>query len=151
MISRADVVEAQAAWGAGIVHIGSADSWALARTRAKEFIEAQYLLDGTLLFCPTKAAQQQFRPNLESALSYFVGRNDQYAEDGGFALEPWTKVRFENAGIVELADSAVAMGNYFFTNTGGQDTKVEYTFVYVRNGDGQVRIQTHHSALPYPG
>ena len=151
MISRADVVEAQAAWGAGIVHIGSADSWALARTRAKEFIEAQYLLDGTLLFCPTKAAQQQFRPNLESALSYFVGRNDQYAEDGGFALEPWTKVRFENAGIVELADSAVAMGNYFFTNTDGQDTKVEYTFVYVRNGNGQVRIQTHHSALPYPG
>ena len=151
MISQADVIEAQTAWGAGIVHIGNADSWESARARAREFIEAQYVLDGTLLFCPTKAAHQQFRPNLDSALSYFVGRNEDYAEDGGFALEPWTKVRFENAGIVELADSAIAMGNYFFTNTEGQDTKVEYTFVYVRNGDGQVRVQTHHSALPYPG
>jgi len=151
MITRTDVEAAQAAWGTGIVHIGSADEWDIACERAEAFIRTHYVLDGSLLFCPTKAAHQQFRPNLKSARSYFVGRDESYPEDGGFALEPWTHVRFENTGIVELGETAIAMGNYFFTNTRGEDTKVEYTFAYVRDASGSVKIQTHHSALPYSG
>merc|ERR1719460_3108679 len=64
------------------------------------------------------------------AMSYFVG-NDAvdagYEEDGGFAING-------------------AMGNYYFTcATTGSKTKVEYTFGYKKNFDGQVRIFVPHS------
>ena len=41
------------------------------------------------------------------------------------------------------------MGNYFFTGPDGSDTKVEYTFGYVRGDDGKLKINLHHSSLPY--
>jgi hypothetical protein len=149
MMTRDEILSIQSTWGQGIVHIGAAPSWEVARERAQAMIEALYVLDGSLLFAPTRASLKQFRPDLEGALSYFVGRNENYPEDAGFALEPWTSVRFENAGMVLKKDLSIAMGNYFFTNQDGAETKVEYTFGYIRSADGALRIQAHHSALPY--
>jgi len=149
MIQKEEVLAMQSTWGQGIVHIGAAPYWEDSRDRAKTMIEALYVMDGSLLFAPTKASEKQFRPDLEGALSYFVGRNENYPEDGGFALEPWTAVRFENTGMVLREDIAMAMGNYFFTNQDGVDTKVEFTFGYIRSADGTLKIQAHHSALPY--
>merc|ERR1711874_847148 len=62
-----------------------------------------------------------------AALSYFVGANTDYPEDKGFALKPWTGVRFENNGVLLEGTTALAQGNYFFTDTDGKETKVEYT------------------------
>ena len=59
------------------------------------------------------------------------------------------KSSFENAGIVLSADTALAMGNYFFTDTNGDETKVEYTFGYVKDKDGNLRINVHHSSVPF--
>ena len=70
-------------------------------------------------------------------------------EDNGFALAPYTKVRWENEGIITDDDSAIAMGNYFFTKTDGSEVKVEYTFGYVRDEEGNVKINLHHSSLPF--
>ena len=53
------------------------------------------------------------------------------SEDGGFAIQPWTKVRFENTGFILEESRAIAMGNYFFTTTDGIEVKVEYTFGYI--------------------
>ena len=69
----------------------------------------------------------------------------------GFALEPWTSVRFENTGIrFTSPDHALAMGNYFFGKADGTEVKVEFTFAYVKAADG-IRISLHHSALPFSG
>jgi hypothetical protein len=149
MITENEIKTAQATWGAGIVTIGQGESWEMSRDRASEFIQKMYVMDGSLLFFPTKTCQIQSRPNLEGALSYFVGRNANYSEDNGFALQPWTAVRFDNAGFVLRDNIALAMGNYYFTDTSGDETKVEYTFAYVRNAEGGLSIQAHHSALPY--
>jgi len=43
----------------------------------------------------------------------------------------------------------MAMGNYFFTKNDGSVTKVEYTFGYVRDNNGKLRINLHHSSLPF--
>ena len=117
-------------------------------TAASAFIQKMYMLDGSLLFFPTKADEIQSRPDLESALSYFVGRNEKFPEDKGFALQPWTAVRFENAGIVNRDDISLAIGNYFFTDTERSWNKVEFTFAYVKDGDN-LKIQAHHSAIPF--
>ena len=150
MLSIQSIQAAQASWGAGVVAIGAHSDWAEARAAAEFFLQEHYsFVDGHLLFCPTKAAVSQFRSTLKEALSYFVGRDAEHPEDAGFALEPWAAVRFENAGVVFKGDVALAMGNYFFARADGSELKVEYSFVYVSDDAGQVKIQLHHSALVY--
>jgi len=151
VITEEKVAQAQKVWGEGIVAIGKAF------TDKNDYIKvAENHLDvlynfqaGNVLFKPTKAADVQFRNDRESALSYFVGGNDKFPEDHGFAIHPWINVRFENAGTSIHGDYAVAMGNYFFTQTDGTETKVEYTFGYNITEDGSLKISLHHSSLPF--
>ncbi len=150
MITAQDIEEAQASWGSAVVAVGEAPSQDQAHARAVQLVNKHYLFeDDTLLFCPTKASEQQFRKSLEEAVSYFVGHG--LTEDSGFALEPWSSVRFDNAGIVCRGEVGIAMGNYFFSRADGSELKAEYSFVYVRDSAGQIKIQLHHSALPYQG
>ena len=71
-----------------------------------------------------------------------------YLNVAGFAINPWTKVRFENSNFILDENRAIAMGNYFFTDTSGEETKVEYTFGY-KLIDGNLKIDLHHSSFPY--
>ena len=100
-----------------------------------------------MLFKPTLASVDQFRGTKKEALSYFIGQD--LKEDNGFALAPYTKVTWENEGIITDGDSAQAMGNYYFTKTNGDIVKVEYSFGYVKDEDGNLKINLHHSSLPY--
>ena len=150
-ITKEEVEQAQAIWGQGVVDIGQVfQDGGDYTARAKAHVDALYAYEiGDVVFKPTLAAAAQFRNDDEGALSYFVGGNQSYAEDHGFAIKPWTKVRFENCGIILLNDVALAMGNYFFTDLSGAETKVEYSFGYVRGPSGELRINLHHSSLPY--
>merc|ERR1719231_710137 len=109
-----------------------------------------------VMFKPTKAADYQFRPTGEEAMSYFVGGSvveGGYQEDAGFAInggKGWKDVVFTNHNIELIGPAAVAMGSYVFTcATTGDQAKVEYTFGYKRNEDGKPRIFLHHSSVPY--
>lgn len=152
-ITKQEVEAAQASWGAGIIKIGKA------HTEGGDYVAAAqehlntlygYHL-GDVVFKPTLAAEAQFRNDVEGALSYFVGGNAKYAEDGGFAIKGWTAVRFENCGILCQENTAQAMGNYFFTAPDGSITKVEYSFGYIKDAKGDLIINLHHSSLPYAG
>jgi hypothetical protein len=151
IITKEEIDQAQKVWGDGIVAIGKAyqeggDYKALATKHVKDLYA--YSHDHhQVLFKPTKAKHQQFRLTEPEAISYFV--TGVVPEDKGFALQPWSKVRFENAGEIFHEDSAVAMGNYFFTDANtGKEVKVEYTFEYIKI-DGQLLIEVHYSGLPY--
>ena len=151
-ITEAEVQAAQQAWGEGIVAIGKTfTDEGDYRARAQEHIAMHYAYgdDQTILFKPTLAAQDQFRETDTEALSYFVGTEG--TEDGGFAIAPYTAVRWENNGTVisDSGDMAVAMGNYYFTGSDGNETKVEYSFAYERGDDGELDIVLHHSSMPY--
>ena len=152
-ITKAEVENIQKVWGDGIVRIGQAfTEKANYEQVAIEHINQLYAYEqGPVLFKPTKAAKEQFRPDFAQALSYFVATNKACAEDGGFAIQPWTKVRFENHDILLFDANAIAMGNYYFTDLDGQETKVEYTFGYIKDSENQLRICVHHSAIPYQG
>ncbi len=150
-ITTDEIAQAQQIWGEGIVVIGKAfsDKGDFVQA-AEQHIDTLYnFKEGDVLFKPTKAADVQFRLDREGALSYFVGGNDSYKEDHGFAITPWTNVRFENVGTSIHGDYAVAMGNYYFTQVDGTEVKVEYTFGYIKGADGKLRINLHHSSLPY--
>lgn len=149
-ITEAEVILAQKAWGDAIVAIGKAytdgkDYKAIARN----VVDTMYAYDeGKVLFKPTKAAHKQFRLTEDDAVSYFV--TGSQGEDHGFALQPWSKVRFENSGIIIDEDSATAMGQYYFTDVKtGKEINVEYTFGYIKDENGKLLVNVHHSSMPY--
>lgn len=149
-IVEREVMEAQKIWGEAIVAIGEAyvkkkDYKAL----AEKVVDTLYGYDeGVVLFTPTRASEKQFRLRKEEAVSYFV--TGIVPEDRGFAIQPWRQVRFENAGIIIDGDSAIAMGNYYFTDANTEkEAKVEFTFGYFKDENGKLRINVHHSSFPY--
>lgn len=151
-ITAEEVAAAQKAWGEGIVAIGKTftdegDFKAAADEHIKKFYA--YGPDATVLFKPTLTSDDQFRETFDEAMSYFIGTEG--TEDKGFAIKPWTAVRWENNGTIVDSDSAMAMGNYYFTDTDGNDTKVEYSFGYVRDENGDLKINLHHSSVPFGG
>ena len=150
MVSLEDVERAQKEWGDGIVAISQAhrnggDCIGIATNHINTLYAYQI---GPVMFKPTLAAIDQFRPTFESALSYFVASNNACPEDEGFAIKGWTNVRFENHKVTTVGDGAFAMGNYFFTDPEGFEVKVEYTFGYIEDEDSNLRIRLHHSSMP---
>merc|ERR550537_1964380 len=157
-ISKQEVEDAQASWAGAIariskVYLDGGDYVGAAGEAAGEL----YGYGKTnVLFKPTKAADVPFRPEAADAMSYFVGHDavtDGIPEDGGFAInggKGWANVRFDNHMIDVSGNTAIAMGNYYFTcATTGDIAKVEYTFGYKKCLDGKVRIFLHHSSVPY--
>ena len=119
-VTEGEILKAQEDWAAAIVAIGAAYAGGKDyRSVAEQTVDALYgYAEGPVLFKPTKASEKQFRLTREEAVSYFV--TGAVPEDHGFAIQPWSAVRFENAGFVIDGGSAIAMGNYYFTdaNTG---------------------------------
>ena len=151
MITKEQVIEAQNEWGSGVVKIGSLkENRQECESFTSEFLDKLYSFEiGTVLFKPTKCAIEQFRPTKSKATSYFIaGDNRTCKEDKGFAINPWTKVRFENSDLILEENRAIAMGNYFFTDLDGNEAKVEYTFGY-KLSNGRLKINLHHSSFPY--
>ena len=151
MITKSQIHEAQKKWGYGIVKIGTLkDNESECLEFTKSFLNSLYDFENNdVLFKPTKAAEEQFRPNFQMALSYFLGGSNSFcSEDEGFAMKPWVDVKFANSGFIIENERAIAMGNYFFTDSSGVVVKVEYTFGYkLRNG--HLLIDLHHSSLPF--
>jgi len=150
MITKDLIHEAQKKWGEGIVKIGTLknnDSECIKYTTS--FLNEMYDFDNVVLFKPTKASVEQFRPTFKMALSYFIGGHDSFcSEDNGFAMKPWIEVKFENSGYIIDDSIAIAMGNYFFKDSSNKEVKVEFTFGYKLNDD-KLTIVLHHSSLPF--
>ena len=157
-VTEEEVLAVQSAWAGAIKNISKVykEGGDYVGAAAKAAGELYAYGHCNVLFKPTKAAEYQFRPTPEEAMSYFVGADaveGGYAEDGGFAInggKGFSDCVYDNHQV-ELKDGhAIAMGNYVFTcATTGEKSKVEYTFGYTRCDDGKVRIFLHHSSVPY--
>lgn len=150
-ISQNEFLKFQEEWGAAVVNIGKLfiDKKEF-KPAAIELVEHFYAYnEKAVLFKPTRAQHQQFRLSAKAAVSYFIGGDTEFDEDTGFALQPWVNVRFENGGFIFEGNSAVAMGNYFFTDIEGKEKQVEYTIGIFRTENGTLKINLHHSSLPY--
>ncbi|SDL08837.1 hypothetical protein SAMN05660337_2038 [Maridesulfovibrio ferrireducens] len=152
-ISVAEVENAQKQWADMLINVGAVHSnGGDYKKAAQNLINQLYAYNyekGIVLFKPTKAKIHPFRVSKEGALSYFIGDNSEYLEDKGFALAPWVDIKFHNDEMYMHGDMAIAMGEYLFTDTKGNTAKVEYTFGYIRDESGALKIVLHHSSLPY--
>lgn len=154
VISKVEVISAQEDWCNAVVHISQTyeeKGHQAAEMLAREVIDNAYGYEmGSVLFKPTLTVNPQtFRLDSEGALSYFVGGNDTYPQDSGFALKNWTECRIDNAGILVAGNSVNTLGKVHFTNAAGEVTSVDKTWTFVKDAEGQLRITLHHSSLEY--
>lgn len=153
MTTKEQVLQAQKDWANGIIKIGSLkDNRPECEKFTNEFLDKIYAFDlEKVLFKPTKASQFQFRCDKTSALSYFIAGNPNFTEDTGFAITPWKDVTFEDdVHLILEEERAIAMGNYHFTDMNNNKVKVEYTFGYKLH-NGELKIDLHHSSIPFAG
>ena len=104
-----------------------------------------------VLFKPTLAKYDQFRSTKEEFISYFLGQNKVCKEDKGFAIKNWKSINFENYKIIGYNNYLISMGNYHFIDDKNKSLKVEYTFGFIKIKNNELRINLHHSSLPYDG
>lgn len=155
-VSEQEVLAAQQGWCKALLDIGAAyqkEGQAAAESLAGAVIDAAYAYQmGAVLFKPTLTVNPQtFRTTREGALAYFVGGNETFPNDTGFALKGWTACAAENAAIFISGNSATSMGKVHFTGSDGTITSVDKTWGYVKDDAGALRIMLHHSSLEYQG
>lgn len=156
-ITEAEVNAAQQAWCDALVKIGNLkETGGDYKAFATQVLSDAYDYDkGNVFFKPTLAyGPNTFRNTKEGALAYFIGGNPAYPEDKGFALTPWVKARYDNAGdgnngIQIHGDVAITMGNVWVTGKDGKEVMVDKTWVFKKGQDGKLRIIVHKSALPF--
>jgi len=149
MITQNGIELVQKKWGDALIKIGLLKNHESSLSFTTDALKHLYAFEnGDILFKPTKATDIAFRSNFEGALSYFIGSNNNFPEDKGFALNPWTKVTFENKILNLKKKSALVMGYYHFTDLNNNITTVEYTFGYILV-NGELKINLHHSSLPF--
>ena len=150
-MTEQDIFKAQNSWSEGIIKMGQiSNNRSLLELYVSDFLDRLYNFDDQVLFKPTKAKDIQFRNDKNSAISYFIAGNDRECnEDKGFALSNWSKITFQNNDIILGEEHAMAMGNYIFENKNSK-IKVEFSFGYIKV-NGLVKINLHHSSIPFQG
>ncbi len=157
IITYEEVNAAQQAWCDALIEIGrqfkDGEDY---RAYADQVLSEAYNYDhGKVFFRPTLAhGAQTFRNDKQGAMSYFVGGDEKYADDKGFALKPWVKARYTNAGgdnqgIQIYGTVAITMGNVYVIDNDGNEVMVDKTWVFKKGEDGQLRIIVHKSSLPF--
>jgi hypothetical protein len=157
VITYDEVNAAQQAWCDALVKIGKLkEEGGDYKAYAEQVLSEAYNYDyGKVFFKPTLAfGDQTFRNDKKGALAYFVGGDPDYPNDKGFALKPWVKARYDNAGdhnegIQIYGSVAITMGNVWVTDKTGKEVMVDKTWVFKKGKDGKLRIIVHKSALPY--
>jgi len=157
IITYDEVNAAQQAWCDALVKIGKLkEEGGDYKAYAEKVLSEAYNYDyGKVFFKPTLAfGDQTFRNDKKGALAYFVGGDPDYPNDKGFALTPWVKARYDNAGdhnegIQIYGSVAITMGNMWVTDKTGKEVMVDKTWVFKKGKDGKLRIIVHKSALPY--
>lgn len=157
VVTYDEVNAAQQAWCDALVKIGEMkEKGEDYKAFAEQVLSNAYNYDnGKVFFKPTLAyGSQTFRNDKKGALAYFVGGDPTYPNDKGFALTPWVKARYDNAGeknegIQIYGSIAITMGNVWVTDKSGKEIMVDKTWVFKKGEDGKLRIIVHKSSLPF--
>ena len=145
---------AREAWGAGLIDIAKvyeAGGIAEARRVASALLDRLYGFEyGPVLFKPTlSGGAQTFRPTKQGALSYFIGHDDGYPQDGGFGLRAWRQFEATTSSVFIDGNVGLWMGWVTLTDKDGASVTVDKSFGYKLAEDGALKIVLHHSSLPY--
>lgn len=149
-----DILNALSDWGDSLIAISQAyedGGFKPARAMAEQTLDRLYGFElGPVLFKPTMSGgPQTFRLTKMGALSYFVGNDPEYPNDSGFGIKFWRNVEPETSATFIQNNIAMWMGWVSFTDKNDEVLRVDKTFGYSRNRNGNLKIVLHHSSLPF--
>jgi hypothetical protein len=154
-ITEAEVNKAQRRWCKGLIAICKKYPDGDYKTEAEKFIDENYDFGNSpVFFRPTLAMfPHNFRTTKEGALSYFIGGNPRFGDEG-FIKKGWREAKFDNTiegkkAIQVHGNIGIAMGNVYLrqeVTVGGTWTVVDKVFVFIKE-DNEVRLIVHNSAL----
>ena len=163
-ITKKEVNAAQKAWTNALVSISQThkdEGFKAAKDLARNVIDAAYDYQaGPVAFKPTWAyGDTTFRTGRRGAVSYFIGGDSKF-DDLGFAIgnkpdsdtgkrSPWADAWTENAVIRLDGDTATSMGWMYSKDEDGKVSKVDKTWTWRKDDEGNLRIVVHHSSSPY--
>jgi hypothetical protein len=153
--TKAQVDKALNDWGLGLVSISTATkqgkTQAELTTIATNVIKTAYNYDDSIvLFKPTVAVNFPFRTTFDGALSYFIGGNAAFAEDSGFAKNPFVSVVFDVRGYVYEENRAFVQGFKNLTLDDATTISAHFSMGFTRKSkNADLKIDLHHSSLPY--
>lgn len=156
-ITIAEIEAAQVAWGEGLVGISTAfaegdDYVSVAVAVLEDLYGYEY---GPVLFKPTIASDVPFRFDWDGAASYFIGTSAPHAIDedaAGFATNVWHAVNFEDDWTFVInGETAIGMGTVVITDGDSDEVTVQKSMAWFRGTDGELRLQLHHSSVPFGG
>lgn len=163
-ISGREVRAAHEAWTNALVSISQTyknEGPEAAEQLAGDVVDSAYAYQlGAVAFKTTWAyGDTTFRTDREGAVSYFVNNNENFP-DLGFAIgnkpDPvteershWAKAWTENAVIRLDGNTATSMGWMYSEDEDGNVSKVDKTWTWRKDADGNLRIAVHHSSTPY--
>ena len=156
-LTEDEINAAQQAWCDALVKIGRLyEAGEDYRAFADQVLTDAYDYDdGQVFFKPTLTwGDQTFRKTKAGAMAYFVGGDEDFPHDKGFALKPWVAVRYDNGsrgaeGVQIHGNIGITMGNVYLTDKEGNEIFVDKTFVFRKTDDGKVRLIVHNSSLPH--
>lgn len=155
-ITEQDLAKTRLDWGNGLIEISNAyeangiDDARPVASRILDQLYGFYL--GPVLFKPTlSGGVKTFRTSKDGALSYFVGHDANYPDDGGFGIKYWREVWSETAASFVNDNTAMWMGWVMFKDRDGNVIKVDKSFGYQKDAAGALKIVLHHSSLPFEG
>ena len=149
-IARAEALKAQRAWSEMVIEIG--EVYRIGgdyRSHAEELVADIYdVARGPVLLKPAYASGLPVRTELADIVSYYAGGG--VWEDAGFALKPWRKIRFGRQFASFGPGTATLMGACYLTPSRSSiETRLDFTMCFRRDAHGIIRLQTHHSSIPY--
>jgi hypothetical protein len=154
-ITVSEIEAAQVAWGDGLVEISRAyaedeDYVAVALAVLEDLYGYD---DGPVLFKPTVASEVPFRFDWDGAVSYFIGPSAPHPideDESGFATNDWIAVNFEDDWTFIInGETALGMGTVVITSADGDEVKVQKSMGWFRGTDGELKLQLHHSSVPF--
>jgi hypothetical protein len=153
LMTSKDLADARQLWGDALIDISTAyDTKGIpaAKEIAERVVDNAYGYNlGKVLFKPTLTSEEHtFRTTRAGAISYFIGQNPEFPDDG-FALNGWRKVEYETKAEFTDDDIGGWMGIVTLTDKNGNKTKVDKSWNYKKGQDGNSRILLHHSSLTY--
>ena len=153
-IDQHDILNALNDWGDSLIAISRAyedNGLGSARAIAEQTRDKLYGFElGPVLFKPTlSGGPQTFRLTKIGALSYFIGNDPEYPNDSGFGIRFWRNVKSETAATFIQNDVAMWMGWVNFIDKNNRTVKVDKSFGYAKDKNGDLKIVLHHSSLPF--
>jgi len=119
---------------------------------ANDFIDRTYDFNGSgqVFFRPTLAYDPHaFRTDKPGTLSYFIGGNPAFPNDGnGFARGDWVACDASAMRLIQIpapGDIALSMGVVTLTDRQNKPTKVDKVFAFRKQGN-QLKLIVHMSA-----